>query len=358
MGGSCTDAFLNQPHLNNKPVIIKAGPPPIVKAWYNDIDADGIVKDVYVQFLRPVNISDLSFIASWELVFASSIKDNALSYHNNDSSTIHIFLPQSFIDSSSIKTVGEIYIGADFLSTNQHQTGIARDSAAPVILHASIKASNLSDNYETLDTLCVFFSEDISVRNTSMPFSFTSQNNLPYSMNLSLLSVQNSVPTFLITGYDPNILPASGDSIRIYTKAVTDTSNNVQSNEGNRNAILTIHYQPSPIQIKAGPNPFNPAEESITITAMPVGKFKSGIKLSATVIIFDNLGNRIVPETAMTFNSQTSKVIYNWNGYNQHGRKAGSGTYLAIVKVTYNGVITSAKIPIGVDNNRLYQVIK
>jgi uncharacterized repeat protein (TIGR01451 family) len=349
-GGSSIDVALNPAHLKNKAVVIKSGPPSIVKAWYSDNNADGIVKDIYVRFLRPVDISNISFTVNWREALAGNIKDNSLSYLTNDSTTVHIVLPDNFTNTISIRTSGKIFLKPEFLSTNEYQTGWATDSAAPVILHASINVAVLTNDIKVSDTLRVVFSEPISIINTLKPFTFTSQKNVPYTMNLSFLSIKDTIGTFLINDYDPAVYPSSGDSIRIYTNAVKDTAGNVQSNEHNRNAILTIKQGTFKILIKAGPNPLNTNGKAITITAAPDGKFRTGIGLEAKVSIFDNLGNCIISETPMYIDSRTQDATYEWKALNRHGRKVGTGTYIAVVKAKSVIGETSGKILIGVRN--------
>ncbi|HEX2958741.1 MAG TPA: glycosyl hydrolase family 8 [Chitinispirillaceae bacterium] len=352
-GGSCIDVSLNLTHLKNKAVVIKSGPPSIVKAWYTDNNADGIVKDVYVRFLRSVDISNISFTMNWVTVLASNVRDKALSYHNNDSTTVHVVLPDDFTNATSIKTIGKIFVKPEFLSTNEFQTGWATDSAAPVIIHASISAAGVSDDIKVPDTLRVVFSEPASIINTVKPFVFTSQKNVPYTMNLSLLSVKDTLATFLINDYDPATYPASGDSIRIYTNAVKDTSGNVQSVERNRNAPVSVKQGDFKIHIKAGPNPLNTNGDAIRISAAPNGKFKTGIELEAKVSIFDNLGSCVISETSMNVDPQTQEAVFEWKGLNRRGRKVGTGTYIAVVKAKSVIGETSEKILIGVRNEKV-----
>ncbi len=352
-GGSSIDVALNPAHPKNKAVVIKSGPPSIVKAWYSDNNADGIVKDIYVRFLRSVDISNISFTVNWGTALASNIKDKSLSYHNSDSSIVHVVLPDDFTSTNSIRTSGKIFLKPEFLSTNESQTGWATDSAAPVILQALISAAVSTNDTKVPDTLTVVFSEPISIVNTLKPFTFTSQKNVQYTMDLSFLSIKDTIGTFLINDYDPAIYPSSGDSIRIYINAVKDTAGNVQSNEHNRNALITIKQGAFKILIKAGPNPLNTNGTAITITATPDGKFRAGIGLEAKVSIFDNLGSCVISETAMNVDPQTQEAVFEWKGLNRRGRKVGTGTYIAVVNAKSVIGETSGKILIGVHSEPL-----
>jgi hypothetical protein len=349
-GGSSIDVALNPSHLKNKAVVIKSGPPSIVKAWFIDNNGDGIVKDIYVRFLRSVDISNMSFTANWGVALANSIKDKSLSYNNGDSTTVHVVLPDNFTNTISLRTSGKIFLKSEFLSTNESQTGWATDSAAPVILHALISAATSNDNEKIPDTLTVFFSEPVSIINTTKPFVFTSQKNVNYTMSLSFLSVKDTIATFLINDYDPVTFPAPGDSIRIYTNAIKDNSGNVQTYERNRNAIISFKQGNFDITIKAGPNPFNANGEAILITAIPGGKIRSDISLDVKLSIYDNLGNSILSETVMKVDPQTQQATYEWKGLNRNGRKVGTGTYIAFVKAKSAFGEKSGKIKIGVRN--------
>jgi uncharacterized repeat protein (TIGR01451 family) len=349
-GGSCTDVSLNLPNLKNKDVIIKSGPPAITKAWYSDNNADGVVKDIYVRFLRPVDISNMSFTINWGAALANNVKDKSLSYHNNDSSIVHIVLPDNFTNANSIKTAGKIFLKPEFLSTNEYQTGWATDSTAPVVLRAMIAAAASTDNGKVPDTLNVVFSEPFSIINTTRPFVFTSQKNVNYTMDLTLLSFKDTTATFLITDYDPATFPSPGDSIRIYTNAIKDTSGNIQSVERNRNGIISFKQGNFDITIKAGPNPFNTNDKAILITATPGGKIRADISLEVKLSIYDNMGNSILSETKMKVDPQTQQATYEWKGLNRNGRKVGTGTYIAFVKAKSLLGEKSGKIKIGVRN--------
>jgi hypothetical protein len=142
--GSCIDAALNKPHLKNRAVMINSGAPSIVKAWYSDNDADGTVEDVYIRFLRAVDISDLSFTVNLGAEVISGITGSALSYENNDSSFVHLVLPGKFTEKIAFRTSGTMYLRPEFLSTKEFRTGQASDSAAAVIRYGTIfpSASN------------------------------------------------------------------------------------------------------------------------------------------------------------------------------------------------------------------------
>jgi uncharacterized repeat protein (TIGR01451 family) len=352
--GSCTDVSLNPPHLKNRAVIISSGPPSIVKAWYRNNDADGIVKDISIRFSRAVNISDISFTVNWGVEIASNISGNALSYENNDSSMVHLVLPGSFTDKIAIRTSGTIHLKPVFISTKEYRTGFASDSAPPVILYGTILPSESNAENQAPDTLRVIFSEEHTILNTSKPCIFTSQDDQHYSMNLSFLSSKDTVATFLINDYDPGHFPSFGDSIRIFTNAINDMTGNIQSNEHNRNAPLTVKQASFSIVIKAGPNPLNTnGKEPLIISAAPMGKFRSGIKIEAKLVIFDNLGNCIIPETTMKTDSEKQEAVYEWKGLNRHGRKVGTGTYIVLVKAKSEKAETSGKILIGVRNLRI-----
>jgi uncharacterized repeat protein (TIGR01451 family) len=353
--GNCADISSNKPHLKNKATEIKSGPSSVVKAWYRDVNADGIVKDIFVQFSRKVDISNVAFIVNWNIETSGKISGSSLSYNNDDSMVVHMVLPESFTEKVLIRTTGTINLTSQFLSSNESQEGFATDSAAPVILHATLLPSSFtSTDKEILDTLRVIFSEEISLKDASKPFTFTSQTNEHYSMDLTLSSIQDTIAIFLIKKYDPVHFPSTGDSIRIYTGAIQDNTGNIQSNGDNRNALLTVKPTSFDIQIKAGPNPLHPnGKKPLTITVAPVGKLRSGFKIDAKLIILDNLGNSIIPETAMKVDPQRQEAIFEWKGFNRNGRRVGTGTYIVFIKAKSDAAESFGKIKIGVQNDRI-----
>jgi hypothetical protein len=57
--------------------------------------------------------------------------------------------------------------------------------------------------------------------------------------------------------------------------------------------------------------------------------------LEGLIWIFDVVNNQIVTERRMGFDeADTKRLYYVWDGRNDSGRDVGTGTYLAIVKVT------------------------
>jgi len=175
-------------------------------------------------------------------------------------------------------------------------------------------------------------------------------------MNLSYLSSKDTVASFLINDYDKDHFPLSGDSLRINPGAVKDNAGNMQSSEHNRRGPLFIKQGSFTIKIKAGPNPLNINENSsIKITASPIGKLPSGAKIDAKLVIFDNLGNCIIPETVMKVDpdkpAESSFYMYEWKGRNRQGRKVGTGTYIVFVRAKSEGTEATGRIKIGVRNS-------
>ena len=116
------------------------------------------------------------------------------------------------------------------------------------------------------------------------------------------------------------------------------------------------------IRIAISSNPFNIATQifvkeypSITgtgtaIILRPMGRMGNVSNITqASAIIYDAIGNLVVPKTEFQKKETDNIFCLVWNGYNIHGRMVASGTYLAVLAYTdINGNTQTERKRIGV----------
>lgn len=80
------------------------------------------------------------------------------------------------------------------------------------------------------------------------------------------------------------------------------------------------------------------------------------VEAVSTVIVYDQMGNKIWSGTDSTKNFEDRKIRIKWDGQNLKKRKVGKGTYLARVRTEYGEInepkkVNVVNIPIGVKEN-------
>jgi hypothetical protein len=238
---------------------------------------------------------------------------------------------------------------------------LVADSAAPVILDATLNPSSSSVNGIYTDTLTVKFSEPVETITADQPFTF---KNMPdgtqYSMkvaNAYETGGDQSVQAFLVTSYNGVEFPNQKDSIRIdVSRKVSDRKGNVQTFSENRFAPMRTNPIPFNVLVKKGPNPFKPSAETrkpstyaeaVDLAKRDLGtlfiftpdttRIKREVSVEGTIKILDVFGNVIRDEKCIPDEGKT-KVYFFWNGRNSSGRIVGAGTYVVVVNVINEGV--------------------
>ncbi|MDG5816610.1 glycosyl hydrolase family 8 [Chitinispirillales bacterium ANBcel5] len=338
-GGRITDLANNTPHLLNPAVIIRGRPGRPVEAWYVDESADGVVDAVYMKFSKPVITDELLF----SLAFGGPERIDNLSdqeyfsVQQNDS-LLKIYLPESFKTQTGIRTAGYMHSSISYTPFPQYEWGIeVKDSAAPVIMEASITAG-ISDNSQEkwTDTLTVFFSENVVIENNSNPFLLLRPPNPRYTFDdLQPHNVSGSRARFTFQTTSPVDYPLSGDMIWINPEnPVADMQGNRQTNSANRRVEVTIESEGSKWRVDAAPVPFNPEyARTIHFFVTPENRtrYRPNVK-EAYITIYDALGNVVLPKAELI--STRDGFKYDWDVTNTRGRKVGTGSYLAIVSIT------------------------
>jgi len=246
------------------------------------------------------------------------------------------------------------------------------DSMAPVIASASYINGNASGSQTAIDTLIVKFSEITDSVVAIEPFWLINPVTLvTYALNLNNVASGNGITQrFSVNPVAGKPTVSRNDSIWINENAsVSDTYKNVQDNKANRRVTLQSSKINYSFTVTAGPTPVNPKTYSIpgivtskfnngAVTNGVVVQIKSGEKVlpqdsvSASISIYDQVGNAVVKDDKCAVTSENGKLLYIWNGVNRNGRYVGDGTYVAVVAVKVsNGVSRTIKTKIGI----LYQ---
>jgi hypothetical protein len=334
-GGGIQDQKGNRPHDLNAPVVIKLrkGAAAILKTWYKDTNADGVIDQLLVQFIRAVDIEELDVISvEWN---QKIYKVDAGKFLKVKDSIISIPVLGNVVDAKKIATSGNMFISQKYKNSNVLRTSSVIDSAAPVLLTAKLMFGNYNDNgSKGDDTLLATFSEEVQSIGT-YPFSLKSGTTaVGYQFEVASPNAKGLQYTFLIHKTDPStVLPAKGDSIWINEKGGVVGGGIQQTNEKNHRTLLDIIQPPVIWVLKVGPNPLKIPGGSFKIMVQT----KKGVNLTpytATVNIYDAVDN-LVENTVMVKDDRS--FVCNWSGHNLNGRQVGAGTYLAVVTVFNNG---------------------
>jgi len=335
-GGTVSDYHGNLSHLKNRAVPIKAKPPMINLAWYKDGDGDGVVDAVYMKFLREVEPEDILFSLNWSgVIRLEKITSEHFSY-NKDNFTLKVNLPDSFKTDAGVKTSTNMSAVISFKSYPELiRNCVVFDSAAPVIVSATITPGEYTDGEATRDVLSVYFSEDVEFDREKNPFLFIRKRDTEYKIeDLKVLDTRGDLVTFTFTTVSGVVYPENNDSIWINPDSkVRDENNTLQNQKSNRRAPLVVKNPKGKWNVKIGPNPFNPDSVNgirFYVAQESKHKAKSVVK-NINVIIYDVMGNVVFQCNKYTEDDNGYLVL--WNGYNRKNRKVSKGSYSAVIVV-------------------------
>lgn len=351
LNGTIIDFTGNKPHLLNIPVIIRARPALLNEAAYFDTDGNGFVETVNLTFSRNVLLDDISATVYWGDKVFRNITGNQISSSTIDSSVVVIKIPEYGIDSITPKTSGDMIVTVGFNSFPEDiREKHAADSAAPVILKAIIAPAVSYNELSSMqpDTMTVFFSEEVKITGTQNPFLFLHHGNTPYTCKNEIWSQNQNSAKFMISNVQGGIYPITGDSIRINAFVISDTSAVYQNNLNNRYAPVTVLPVKMKWNITVGPNPFSPLTKTCAISIKPQGRFRGELQVSASLTIYDAMGNKVITKMPLQKISGNASLYYHWDGRNSRGRMVGNGTYLGLLKVKEDSNESEWKIKIGV----------
>ena len=346
--GTIRDQFSNAAHEDNRPVFIDISyiPASIVSSWYEDTDANGIVDLVSVKFDKKVTINDIRMVCLWvdPTNRTDTLMGADLQYDPADSTIVKANVAGKFTNASHVvnKTSGGMDLIVKYASyPDVEKKDNVLDKAAPVLTSASYYPGvAMSDQVSAPDTLKVTFSEQVfSSTFQKVPYLFLNiATGEGYSLSLDSLSYGGDRCAYLV---DPNqFFPNSGDSVNINFSGsgLVDRDGNIQDNPANKRVALKMFPVPYTLDIKVGPNPFNPGiGQEVVIQIKPQTKMVEYIQIEATITIFDQLGNKVFHMSRSHTDggpvSLTPGALeFTWSGHNLKGRKVGSGMYLAHIR--------------------------
>lgn len=335
---------------NNKPVYIrlKSVSPSIKYAFYKDIkdnSADGNVDYVCIVFNKKVKKENIDAEFSWD-DNSGKCTTSVINWQYVKGDSTRVEASVSF-SNKDIKTSGAMTAEVTFADYGNAKTEWSvDDSAAPVIKSATLIPCEVlkSDGSYDKDTLEVEFSEKIESTELSQSkqfFQFYNQNNKKYSMTVSRQREAGNKIRFIVNSLDPseeitveNFYPKTGDLIQMRIGSdgyFADDNGNWQLKENNLKAPLNVKAVDADAEVKVGPNPFNSKLNEVTkFYVGPKAKNSAGIKVVATVTIYDRLGNKIFQKKGEDI--EKGRVEIAWDGYTKSGKLAGIGTYVAKVK--------------------------
>lgn len=334
--GTVSDYHGNLPHLKNQAVPIKAKPPQINLAWYKDKEGDGVVDAVYLKFLREVEPEDILFSLTWSgVIRLEKITSEHFSY-NSDNFTLKVNLPDSFKTDAGVKTSTNMFAVISFKSYPELiRNSVVFDSVAPVIESATIAPGEYTEGDEVRDILSVYFSEDVKIDPERNPFLFIRKRDTEYKIeNLEVLNTRGDLVTFTFTTVSGVDYPENNDSIWIDPNGkVGDENDTRQTYSTNRRVPLAVKNPKGAWNVKVGPNPFNPdSVKGIRFYVVQESRHKAkAVAKDIMVKIYDAMGNVVFQSNKYSEDETGFSLL--WNGYNRKNRKAGKGSYSAVIVV-------------------------
>jgi uncharacterized repeat protein (TIGR01451 family) len=352
-GGTVADRKSNLPHLLNRAVMIPARPAQLTGGRYVDENADGIVEAVYLQFLKPVQISDLSVTLTWGMARLDNLQGLAITYGAADQMTVRVALPDTFITKTGIKTDGAMFAKVQFLSdVNEVRTSAVADSAAPVLVDAVFEMGAPDQSGNRVNLLYAIFSEAVRLGSNPYPLLFIPKNGSGiYNLSLSKTWLLADSSVFNVLSVEGDGYPAAGDSVYINPASAVGDSLAWQTCPLNRRVALRVKRTQS-WNVQVQPNPLDP-DVPLYDTCAAVVRIVNAANANAPLVIdkarisiFDKVGNVVVKSSP--FHTDARGVVFYWNGTNSRGRKVGSGTYIGVVTVEDEGSEGAEKVRIGV----------
>ncbi len=368
--GTIEDQYHNKAHPDNLPVPLKLKlvPPNIKHAYYLDSDGDGIIDSVYVKLDKFVSRDIIGATCVWNdgNNTTSALGKAEIGHNPQDSNMLCIYVNGKF-RSNEVKTAGAMMVNLTISDFDQGAISApVADSAAPVVTDAEYCPGNYVDGNFAPDTLKITFSEETNYAvSAHFPFNFyQKETNTPYTIKLQT-SPRKSTNGYDFIVFDNNSIqgvryPEKGDLVHINTAQEQITfhdGHNYQDNKNNRKVPLKVKGVPTQISVKAGPNPFVSDLQEVTFFITPKAKMVENVDVKSTVVIYDQMGNKLWQESGISADRPDREIHLKWNGKNLKGRKVGQGSYLAKV-ITWYGDMNSSKqknvtdITIGVRQNK------
>lgn len=239
------------------------------------------------------------------------------------------------------------------------------------------KMANPLNSEREDDTLIVWFNTEVEQINSATPFLFKDpiNNDYIFSINTKEIKYDSSRVTFIvegITGKPLEYLPTDSlDSISIDPDAdIMDLEGIVQDGSNNFYVPLRVAPVPYDITVKIGwmdipeelKEDFSIDKGALIIIDLNAVISKEKLETSSpSIVIFDMLGNEVINVGDLLNSDNKSlhgflkeingrnQLVIGWDGINAHGRRVGSGSYIAVLKYEdHEGSYTEKKLVIGV----------
>lgn len=339
-------------------------------AFYYDSNADGKVDSIFIEVEGAVDQEDLEKLKSsitlpgprkFKLNSISIVKGGIALDVTEQNSEI-----KTYVSPTDIITVNGGNLPAGGLIEGNIIN--VQDRVAPVLMSGKF----FSDKQ---DSLQVEFSEPVDHFSSRKPILFSHDGKM-YSVELAENGVfsKERFYTARVTSVQGGSAITEGDMIWINPDArIGDTLDNKQLNPENRKVPITVQEAEYEITIRTVNNPMKPDEpvppivlaaferngrkapqNGLTIVVEPQGDIKNKIKIEGTVTVYDVVKSLISKDILGVFDENTQKLFFVWEGISDKGRKVGTGTYTAVIRVTTISEKTNRrkttvqKLPLGV----------
>lgn len=270
---------------------------------------------------RNINIDSCYWDDSTAIFITSQHEENTGVFINTEINEIDYFILNDTLELSNTVVVTSQII-------------IPVDSMAPVLVSALCIDSLDSDS---ICMLVMNFSEDIKrIENfkNDKPYLFKSINNIfPVDLNLSLQNSRTLI-TVPFSTWDSNFWDEI-DSVRIHPSFGISDGNIAQRANENR-LVLLSHKKIAPtLKLKLNTTLITPDENYSYIVISPENDLSldNVDYIEGRITIIDLVGNIVIGNEELKYDSSIKKIIYKWNGANSAGRLVGSGMYPVIISI-------------------------
>ncbi|NLD98790.1 MAG: hypothetical protein GX640_02855, partial [Fibrobacter sp.] len=338
----------------------------ISEAIYFDDNADGFIDKIILRYTGILNFANLDIVTG--AILLPPARNLSIENVNIiDSSIVLIVREGNLVPQTAVTKADRIVVSSRDLGEDgilMAGTVIATDSMAPVLISAQLEWYGPDRN-----TLNVTFSEPVNTVYSLSPFIFRKPEGGQYSVSLRN-PTQTSGNRFSgqVVSVSNGYQLGTEDSLWINAvEQVHDLNHCYQDNPRNRRIPLTTNYHFT-MRFLAENNPFQEGKrpipaivsETYTTNSLPVPddgliiivepdrKLNTEIPFEATISIYDVVQNPVILKKKMVLDRQRNRLYYIWNGANYNGRKVGSGTYSAVIKVKGNGTTVTKILRVGV----------
>ncbi len=369
--GTVSDKVANKAHKDNPPVPLKFidGNVPVKNAYYYDVNGDGIVDRVRVEFVDTVaDLDAVTFGVEWVGIGVSA-SDVTPQYELNSKTNVVLDLNGVFGTTTQIvdRTYGDMALNLTYVETGGKATYDVDDKAGPVIVKATYKLSKFEYQKRVdQDSLEIIFSENVNDISSTKPFLLKTQDDTRYHLELIQASKNANRAKFVVTSIVGVTIPVEGDSIWINSQEnVQDDLGNAQEVKDNKRVELIIKYPGFElIPHVLGPeknnypelNLFTDVEKSTYILLEPDIRVPMHILelVSCRIKIYDPVGNELASCDGYDDKNDlvaikplqlgpNNLIVIHWVDKNYNDRNVGEGAYCGRIEITYSDGTTAVR---------------